>query len=298
MSARRSPPTVILPILATAVVLGSMLFFVLSSGAGTNSAPEAAAFEFEQTGVLPLEAAKGALLGFSGSEIRAAVDEARFRSVAECLRQAGFPSSDAAPATPGWNPRSSPTGDAAEYFAMQVRQAVDQSIDTLPAETRSTGVEAACFEAAVLAFPDPVIALDTWLAGETSVLESLVAADPRVAEAWRDARTCVEAIGFGFADIDSAGNHYYEEALARWLAFTRGTMTAEAALAELEILAAEEARFDAAATGCEETLQGSLLMVRAEYEMAWLEENAARLALKVDEVLPALDPYLDLLTSR
>lgn len=157
---------------------------------------------------------------------------------------------------------------------------------------------ATCFDIAVTEVPNPLEPFQGWLFEEQESIQELTVADPRVVQAHDDERQCVIATGYPFESVDAANQHFEELVDPIVENYRAGVLTAEDAVSELSPIAAEGRAVGEAITPCIMERLRVTGMVRAEYEEAWLDENADRVAAAADEMVSDLEPLNDVLDSK
>lgn len=247
--------------------------------------------------VLPVEAAIEEVLGYSESEILRAVDLARYEAIVDCMVAQGWdfslndlPSVEEPNVSAG--PRSSLTGDVAEYFLNLLEVlAAPEPLPSEPGSPEYSEDEAKCWSTAIAQFPDPLASLASWLTIEAGDLNARVTQDARVIKAAEDAMACVANQGFERGGMEQASNRFQAEASAIFDHYREGDLSYQDAQEQLLVVAANERAYNQSARACFEAQATTERLVRAEYEAEWLRSNGDRLALAVDEARSAVDRY-------
>lgn len=280
-----------------------------SNADSTNDLGSDGSAPIESPGELPIAAAVTEVAGYTEIAVSTAVNNARFDSIVTCMTSQGweFGYADL--------PEAGPSSEPIRYFGSQIQYYLDQ-IDVLAGgggeDLASQGTEAdrgrgsvefdqdqfECWVQAETQFPDPLIQLWTWVAEETTDLDTRVRQDDRIVAAREASVACLAASGYEFTSIEAAGNHFNDLADQTWIRFTNGTISGDVARSELLSISEQMSGVEEYVRTCDIELAAVQETVRAEYEEAFLDENGARIALLAAEYAELLTRYLEFMPTQ
>lgn len=257
----------------------------------------------------PIAAAVTEVAGYTEIAVSTAVNNARFDSIVACMTAQGwdFGYADL--------PEAGPSTEPVLYFGNQIQYYLDRiaeidagadDSDTTQETESDRGRGTAefdqdqfeCWVQAETQFPDPVMQLWTWIAEETTDLDTRVRQDPRIVEAREAGAACFAALGYEFASFGAAGNYFNEIAHETWNRFMNGTIPGAVARSELLRVSEQVGELEEYAISCDIALAEVQGSVRAEYEEAFLDDNGARIALLAAEYAELLTRYLEFMPTQ
>lgn len=268
------------------------------------------------TAVTPTEGAIRDIVGYDIQAVYDAVDEMRFQYVVSCMVADGWDfDRSMLPTLPPQPSGGSSEGGllAGEQGELAIRLVESMESGRNPDQVPSVsstvalgGSEsperdaavATCFDIAATEVPNPLEPFQEWLFEEQESIQELTVADPRVVQAHDDERQCVIATGYPFESVDEANQHFEELVDPIVENYRAGVLTAQDAVTELSPIAAEGRAVGEAITPCIMERLRVTGMVRAEYEEAWLDENADRVAAAANEMVLNLEPLKEALDSK
>lgn len=260
--------------------------------------------DIEAVQATPTDAAIADILGYSISQTTAALDEARFDYIVDCMVADGW-DYDRSMLPSHEDPASidnQPEVGGAARNAIELITALEEREQSGTGSTNATSAttpessndedmfaaEAQCFEQAVEEYPDPVEDLYVWVATEQEDLNAIVEADPRYLEAVDEQQRCIADTGHPFTPQE-ASNHFQQLVNEIVDQYRQDDLGGPQALEELSALETEEDQVAEDLTPCLQAFLETVRMVRADAEEAWLEENGERLAVALNDLVD-LDP--------
>lgn len=259
---------------------------------------------------MPVDSVVEQIVGYSDVEVYEALNTARFDSIIDCMTAEGWEFGYEDLPEPGASTGVGYLGTQVTHFQSRIADLDAQpagddsdaeSTDSLP-EIRPPEFyedQTTCFMVSEDAFPDPAMALWSWMAEEMADVYERTYADDRVISAFQHANVCLREGGYDFPTIEAGGAYFTDTSYEIWEAVSADppTMTTAAALSAIDALALQAAGFDEVATAC--FVEAALVeeRVQAEYEEQWLEANRDRVVLAAEEYAKRLDMYADFLVS-